>query len=142
MHGVPAHIYADTLNAEFGEHSPPFVLAESYAASEGYIAFGDALLDGALRLSSHNGIFYEFIPVEEKDKDAPTRVLAEVVEGQDYIVASPRHLVFGRISLEMWSNLRTIVRSRPWRSSAAPGEVLIHGMNIAGESDLDGPSMV
>ena len=61
--GVPAHIYADTLNAEFGEHSPPFILAESYAASEGYIAFGDALLDGALRLSCHNGIFYEFIPV-------------------------------------------------------------------------------
>ena len=86
--GVPAHIYADTLNAEFGEHSPPFILAESYAASEGYIAFGDALLDGALRLSCHNGIFYEFIPREAYGQPNPPRLgVHEVVEGQEYAIA-------------------------------------------------------
>lgn len=86
--GVPAHIYAKTLQAEFGDQSPPFVLAESYAASEGYIAFGDPLLDGALRLSCHNGIFYEFIPRDSYGQaTAPRLGVHEVSEGQEYAIA-------------------------------------------------------
>ena len=86
--GVPARVYAPVMNETFSCGTKPFVLAESYAASEGYLAYGDAMLDGALRLSSHNGIFYEFIEVESYRSGRPHRVLAhEVEEGRNYVIA-------------------------------------------------------
>ena len=128
----------DTLNAEFGEHGPPFTLAESYAASEGYIAYGDPMLGGALQVICHNGIFYEFIPVEEKDKDTPTRLLAdEVVEGRDYIVVLTTtsglwsHIIGDIIKFTDAKHKTLEVIGRAWGSIEVWNE-------HAGESDIDG----
>ncbi len=47
-------------------------LLETYACSEGFLAFGDPRTD-LLRLASDNGIFYEFVPADELDSPRPTR---------------------------------------------------------------------
>lgn len=63
-------------------------LAEVYPASEGFIAFQDAGPDDGLRLLVDNGLFFEFIPVEELGRDSPTRHWLGTVEtGRDYAIA-------------------------------------------------------
>jgi hypothetical protein len=46
---------------------------EAYAASEGFIAVADRGNGEGLRLILDNGIFFEFVPVEELDSSNPTR---------------------------------------------------------------------
>jgi hypothetical protein len=48
-------------------------LREVYPASEGFIAIADRGPDQGLRLLLDNGIFYEFVPVEELDSERPVR---------------------------------------------------------------------
>lgn len=60
---------------------------ETYNASEGFFAIQDDLSDPAMLLMSDYGIFYEFIPVEDIDKENPrTFPLAEVEVGKNYAV--------------------------------------------------------
>ena len=57
-----------------GEHSPPFTFAKSYAASEGYIAFGDA--DARMELKAYHVIMVSSMSLSQLKlmvKDAPTR---------------------------------------------------------------------
>ena len=86
--GVPADVYREDLSELFEpklEH--PFLLAEAYAASEGYLAFGDPMLDGQLRLSSQNNIFYEFVPAESIGGENPRRLQVHQVEpGSAYAI--------------------------------------------------------
>jgi len=86
--GVPAAVYQEPLRDVFSPNlERPFVAAEAYAASEGYLALGDPMLDGQLRLSSQNGIFYEFIPVESFGQENPSRVgVHEVEAGRGYVM--------------------------------------------------------
>jgi hypothetical protein len=46
---------------------------EAYAASEGFIAVADRGDGEGLRLIVDNGLFFEFVPVEELDRPNPTR---------------------------------------------------------------------
>jgi hypothetical protein len=46
---------------------------EVYPASEGFIAIADREPAAGLRLLVDNGLFFEFVPVEELDAEAPTR---------------------------------------------------------------------
>ena len=46
---------------------------EAYAASEGFIAYGDSTPEDGLRLILDNGLFFEFVPLEELDSPDPTR---------------------------------------------------------------------
>ena len=48
-------------------------LREVYPASEGFIAIADRGPGEGLRLILDNGLFYEFIPVEELDQPSPVR---------------------------------------------------------------------
>lgn len=58
---------------------------ETYPASEGFIAYQDSQHDPGLLLLLNNGIFYEFIPVEEYFNDNPTRLsIGEVELGKNY----------------------------------------------------------
>ncbi|MBK6729905.1 MAG: GH3 auxin-responsive promoter family protein [Bacteroidetes bacterium] len=58
---------------------------ETYNASEGFFAFQDRLKADDMLLILDNGIFYEFIPVEEFDKEFPRTIsLAEVEVGKNY----------------------------------------------------------
>jgi len=58
---------------------------ETYPASEGFIAYQDSQHAEGLLLLLNNGIFYEFIPVEEYFNDNPTRLSIDEVElGKNY----------------------------------------------------------
>lgn len=60
---------------------------EVYPASEGFIAMQDTAGDPGLRLIIDNGIFYEFIPVDQVDQPNPPAFLCnEVEKGQRYVV--------------------------------------------------------
>ena len=94
---------------------------EVYAASEGFIAVADRGDGEGLRLVTDNGLFYEFVPLDELDTPNPTRHwLKDVETGVNYAVivtsnaglwsyvlgdtvrfverAPPRLLITGRIS--------------------------------------------
>ncbi len=53
---------------------------ETYPASEGFIAYQDSQQHKGLLLLTNNGIFYEFIPVDEFFNENPTRVSLKDVE--------------------------------------------------------------
>jgi hypothetical protein len=58
---------------------------ETYPASEGFIAYQDSQRQPGLLLLLNNGMFYEFIPVEEYFNDNPTRLSIDEVEpGRNY----------------------------------------------------------
>lgn len=74
-------------------------LREVYPASEGFFALGDAGTDDGLRLVLDNGIFFEFVPLEEIDSPTPTRRwIGNVETGVDYaIVVSTNSGLWGYI---------------------------------------------
>jgi hypothetical protein len=60
-------------------------LREVYPASEGFVAIADSGPDAGLRMLLDNHLFFEFVPRNELDTDAPTRHwIANVELGQDY----------------------------------------------------------
>ena len=60
---------------------------ELFPASEGFFAYQDQQNEEGLLLLLNNGIFYEFIPVDEFGNENPTRYsLAEVKEGINYVL--------------------------------------------------------
>lgn len=75
--GVNFEPYRHKLQASIGAEIDSI---ELYPASEGFFAFQDQLHDPGLLLLLKSGIFYEFIPVEEYLKDAPTRLTIEDVK--------------------------------------------------------------
>ena len=96
-------------------------LREVYPASEGFIAVADRGAGEGLRLLADNGLFFEFVPVEEIEAATPTRHWLKTIEtGVNYAIvvtscaglwsyvlgdtvrfvdrAPPRLLVTGRLS--------------------------------------------
>lgn len=60
---------------------------EVYPASEGFVAVADRGPGEGLRLLLDNGLFFEFVPVEELSSRAPTRHwVADLQPGVDYAV--------------------------------------------------------
>lgn len=86
MHGgVGFDPYRDTFKALIPDNS--FVYQEIYNASEGY--FGAQCDPGKkdMLLFADNGVFYEFVPTEEWDKEHPNTVLlADVEIGKNYAI--------------------------------------------------------
>ena len=74
--------------------SRPIYYIETYLASEGFIAFQAFPNRRTMRLVLNNGIFYEFVPFEEKNfdhngevkPDAETFMIDEVEEGKEYAI--------------------------------------------------------
>src|SRR5690606_14871810 len=70
----------------------PLYYIETYLASEGFIAFQTKPHHRSMRMVLNNGIFYEFVPFEDKNfddqgevrPDAETVLIDEVVEGKEY----------------------------------------------------------
>ena len=70
----------------------PIHYIETYLASEGFIAFQAYPNRRSMRLVLNNGIFYEFVPFEERNfdsngeikTDAETLLIDEVEEGREY----------------------------------------------------------
>lgn len=77
--------YRDRFNAFLdGSHAET---REVYPASEGFIALADESPADGLRLLVDNGLFYEFIPVDELGSKSPRRLwLADVEEGVNYAI--------------------------------------------------------
>jgi hypothetical protein len=60
---------------------------ETYAASEAFMAVGDRGFGDGMRLLIDNGVFYEFVPVEEIGRPRPTRHwTADIETGREYAV--------------------------------------------------------
>ncbi len=57
-----------------------FIYQEVYNASEGYFATQDQAGDAGLLLLVNNGIYFEFIPIEQLEKDHPAAIPLEQVE--------------------------------------------------------------
>jgi hypothetical protein len=70
----------------------PIHYIETYLASEGFIAFQAYPNRRSMRLVLNNGVFYEFVPFEERNfdsngeirPDAETLLIDEVEEGREY----------------------------------------------------------
>jgi len=77
--------YRELFRREIGSDLVHF--QETYPCSEGFIAAEDPRHPGLLRLMVDHGIFYEFIPVDELERDRPTRHTVETLElGVQYAV--------------------------------------------------------
>ena len=71
----------------------PLIYLETYLASEGFIAFQDRVDEG-MKLVLNNGMFYEFVPFEERNfdeegnikSDAAACKIDEVEEGKEYAI--------------------------------------------------------
>ena len=74
--------------AQFDALLPPRVdRREVYPASEGFIAIADRGYGEGLRLIADNGLFFEFVPVDEIDSPQPTRHWLGTIEtGVNYAV--------------------------------------------------------
>ncbi len=60
---------------------------ELYPASEGFFAFQDSQKEEGLLLNTDSGIFYEFVPAAEINKENPTRLtLKDVKLNENYVL--------------------------------------------------------
>lgn len=72
----------------------PIYYIETYLASEGFIAYQAMPKRKSMRLVLNNGIFYEFVPFDEKNflpsgeikPDAETLLIDQVEEGKEYAI--------------------------------------------------------
>jgi len=82
--GVNYEPYRAKLEALVGAKIPS---VETYPASEGFLAFQDQQNDAALLLNVNSGIFFEFVPLDETEKEQPQRLsLGEIELGVQYAV--------------------------------------------------------
>lgn len=75
--GVKYEPYQDKIIELIGREID---VVQTYPASEGFIAFQDDYKKDDLLLFVNHGIFYEFVPVEEMNKQTPNRLTLEEVE--------------------------------------------------------------
>lgn len=74
--GVPLRSYRDLLEEKIGR-DVDFI--ETYGASEGFFSFQDELEDPSMLLHLDNGVFFEFVRLDEKGEEDPRRhTIAEV----------------------------------------------------------------
>ncbi|MBL7814239.1 MAG: GH3 auxin-responsive promoter family protein [Saprospiraceae bacterium] len=74
--------YLSKLKAHLGENLTAF---EAYVASEGFIAYQDRMNERGMVLVTKQGIFYEFMPLEDEHLPNPRRFsLAEIELDKDY----------------------------------------------------------
>ncbi|MCX6296542.1 MAG: GH3 auxin-responsive promoter family protein [Bacteroidetes bacterium] len=72
--------------------SRPIIYIDTYLASEGYIAFQTRQESDSMKLSLDNGLFYEFVPFNERNFDAESNIVEnpetlhinQVKEGVEY----------------------------------------------------------
>ena len=80
--GVNFEPYKNKLTASIGREIDTI---ELFPASEGFFAFQDSQKQPGMLLNTNSGIFFEFIPVDELNKENPKRLmLKEVVVGENY----------------------------------------------------------
>ena len=84
--GINFAPYRERMTAFFAGRDVDF--REVYPASEGFIGFADRGPGEGLRLNTHGGLFFEFIPVDELGSANPTRHWVETIQPDiNYAVA-------------------------------------------------------
>ena len=102
---------------------------ETYNASEGFFAFQDDLERDDMSLLMDHGVYYEFVPMSELDKDEPAALeFREVEEGQTYALVVSTNAGVWRL---MVGDLVTITSKIPLRAQVV-GRVTSH-LNVVGE---------
>ncbi|MBO6211505.1 GH3 auxin-responsive promoter family protein, partial [Algoriella sp.] len=82
--GVNYEPYREKVNQLIGRKID---CIQTYPASEGFIAYQNSQQSEDLLLLLNNGMFYEFIPVDEFFDENPTRISIKDVElGMDYVL--------------------------------------------------------
>ncbi len=82
--GVNYEPYREKINQLVGKKVD---CIQTYPASEGFIAYQNSQQEDDLLLLLNNGMFYEFIPVEEFFDEEPTRIsITDVEIGKDYVI--------------------------------------------------------
>jgi hypothetical protein len=76
--GVALRSYRELLDEQIG--LPELHFIETYGASEGFISFQNELHDPAMLLHLDNGVFFEFVRMDELHDDAPRRYTVADVE--------------------------------------------------------------
>lgn len=108
--GVGFAPYADRFAAWL--QGGAVALREVYAASEGFIALADRGPGEGLRLIVDNGLFFEFIPVEQLGQHAPARHwLGNAEIGRDYALAVSSNA--GLFAYLLGDTLRLVDRDPP-----------------------------
>jgi len=107
-------------------------LREVYAESEGFVALADAGRDDGMRLIVDNGLFFEFVPVEELGAPNPTRHwLADAELGVDYALVLSTcagawsYIVGDTVKLVNRTPPRLVITGRTTYMLSAFGEHLI-----------------
>ena len=81
--GVALSSYRDLLTETIGNPEPDFL--ETYGASEGFFSLQDRLDDPSMLLHLDNGVFYEFVRMDEIGNESPRRyTIGEVEEDVRY----------------------------------------------------------
>ena len=129
--GVPLRSYRTFLEETIG--LPHLDFAESYGASEGFFSFQNGE-DPAMLLHLNNGVFFEFVRMDEMDQPDPRRyVIGEVETGV-------RYALFVTTCSGLWSyGIGDVVRF----TETAPYRILVAGrtnemIDLYGESRLRG----
>lgn len=126
--------------------SRPLIYIETYLASEGFIAYQSSEVHGAMELVLNNGIFFEFIPFNDKNFDhdgmplegAEVLTLEHVKEGIDYAILIStcagcwRYMIGDTIRFTNLGNSEIIITGRTKHFLSICGEHLsVDNMNQA-----------
>lgn len=113
-------------------HSKQMQYMETYNASEGFFGLQDDPNDPAMLLMLDYDIFYEFIPIEEVEKDNPTVLPLEAVEtGKNYAMVIStscglwRYIIGDTITFTSKKPYKFIITGRTKHFINAFGEELI-----------------
>lgn len=130
----------------------PLTTIETYLASEGFIAFQNEPGTRSMQLVTNNGLFFEFIPFNEKNFTSDgtmlprpqTLLLDEIEEGQEYALllssnsGAWRYLIGDVIKFTSKENCEIVITGRTRHFLSLCGEHLsIDNMNKAIEMVAD-----
>lgn len=113
-------------------HNPEMHYVETYNASEGYFGTQSSLVDPSLLMMIDYGTFFEFVPLEEIDKEEPHAVCLEEVEiGKNYAMVITttaglwRYLIGDTIRFTSRKPYKFVITGRTKHFINAFGEELI-----------------
>ena len=136
MHGgVGFEPYRATFETLIPDRSgcPPMHYLETYNASEGFFSYQDDLTRDDMALLMDHGIYYEFLPLQELEKDEPEALeFREVEEGQTYALVISTNAGLWRYLV---GDLVTITSKLPLRIQVA-GRITSH-LNLVGEEVME-----
>ncbi len=133
--GVSIEPYTKSFEKLFGK---PMIFHESYLASEGYIAYQKRINVKALSLVLDNGLFFEFVPFDDKNFDEEGNMvdkpvaltINQVEEGREYALLMStcagawRYLIGDTIKFTSKANAEIVITGRTKHFLSITGEHL------------------